>query len=155
MRKCIKRLNQLLGACLVLVGIFRFNNQIYNELNREKEKYYYYFKLMIQWKRNGDEKIGEFCKRNQIQTAAIYGMGAMGEFLYEQLLNNDIKVLYAVDQNPTLKKTFKIISKLKIKEQERADIIIVSTCFYYNDITYDLSEDNIDIPIISLEELLV
>lgn len=150
----IGRLIRLLSACLVGAGIFRYNNQIYNELDREKEKYRYYYNLMAQWKKDGDGKIEEYCKKSQIRTAAIYGMGVMGELLYEQLLNNNVKVLYAVDQNPTLKKAFRIISKTMINEQEMADVIIVSTCFYYEDIACELSGDDINIPIISLEELL-
>ena len=59
--------------------------------------------VIEQWLMNKicHKEIGEYLKNSyKIQTVAIYGAGKLGEFLYDDLVNNsDIKVEYFIDKN--------------------------------------------------------
>lgn len=59
------------------------------------------FQIMYQWMclKNRKIYIDAYLKRKEISCIAIYGMGYIGECLYEELERTDVKVLYGIDQS--------------------------------------------------------
>ncbi len=68
------------------------------ESDRNKKK----FDLMCQWMRlkNKGVSLMEFFKNRGIQSIAIYGMGEIGQLMYDELAKeNETFVRYAIDQS--------------------------------------------------------
>ena len=120
----------------------------------KSDKHFEMFKLMNQWlvnKQQGKELVTYF-KDNRYKTVAIYGMSYVGERLYDDLSNTDVKVVYAID-----KCADKVYADLEIytleDELPQADVIIVTAITYYNEIVEELLKVT-DIPLISLEDII-
>ncbi|MCM1182628.1 MAG: glycosyltransferase family 4 protein [Roseburia sp.] len=60
------------------------------------------FPVALKWleiRQNG-HSFSEYFKQNHIHSIAIYGMGALGCRLYDELENSDIEIRYLLDKNP-------------------------------------------------------
>jgi len=90
---------------------------------------------------------------NGYKTVAIYGMGEMGNRLYDELKNStEVTVKYAVDQNAA--STYAEIDVIdKDDEYEDADVMVVTATFAFDDISEELSE-KVEFPIVSLEDVV-
>ena len=90
---------------------------------------------------------------NRIKTVAIYGMGSLGERLYEDLKTTDIEVVYAIDRKAAVIK----IEGLKIVTLEdsldKVDAVIVTPIHLFYGIEADL-EKVMEADIISLEDVV-
>ena len=91
-------------------------------------------------------------KRNGYRTVAVYGMKELGELLYEELRNADVRVEYVVDQ--FREPIFIDVPVLKPDEPlPPVDVVIVTAVHYFEEIRESL-KDKIDCPIWSLEDVL-
>lgn len=77
--------------------------QIEQIIAMESEKYkkfYSMFCITYSWLKlkNRGKDIGTYLKEKEYKQVAIYGMGHIGEYLYEELENAGIKVLYGIDR---------------------------------------------------------
>ncbi len=123
-----------------------------NEKNVNKFKSYY--NMLNQWltiKQEG-KSLEKYFIENGYKTIVIYGMGEMGQRLYEDLKNTDIEVKYAID-----KEAASIYATLKIVEKdsylESADIMVVTAIYAYDEIKEEM-EAIVDFPIVSLENII-
>lgn len=113
------------------------------------------FALMNQWikLKNEGKNFEKYFHDKDIKRVAIYGLGALGERLYEDLLHIDIEVVYGIDRIADSKK----IEGLRIVKPnellEAVDRIIVTPVQDYPYIEYELSQ-NTSSHIISLEDIL-
>lgn len=75
------------------------------------------FRMANRWLhlRQNKKTLASFFEDNLIESVAIYGMGALGERLYEELRDSEIVVPYAIDRNA---KFIKQSSRNKIEELE-------------------------------------
>lgn len=91
------------------------------------EKYRKMFVILLRWmnNRNKGYDIELFLKRNNYLSIAIYGMGYLGECLFNELQGSNINVKYGIDQNAI---DFKQeLSVFKIEDDlEKVDLIIVT-----------------------------
>lgn len=120
----------------------------------EKEKYVGYFMIMDDWLAMKEENIRleQFFKRYHYGTVAIYGMGRLGNLLYDELAHSDIKVKYGIDQTGgRMYRNLEIISK--DGKLEPVDAIIVTAVFDFDSIKDELKK-RVDCPVISLEEVI-
>lgn len=60
------------------------------------------FPIALKWLeiRQAGHCLNEYFKKNRIQSIAVYGMGALGRRLYDELEDSDVEVKYLVDRNP-------------------------------------------------------
>lgn len=67
---------------------------------KEYFKFYKMFHVMLNWMkiRNKGLCISDFLRENKYFVIAIYGMGYIGECLYDELYGGDIKVSYGIDR---------------------------------------------------------
>ena len=118
------------------------------------DKFKSYYNMLNQWlvlKQEG-KSLGQFFKDNGYKTIAIYGMGEMGNRLYDELKDTSIEVKYAIDKNAV-----STYSELEVLELEDdlipVDVIVVSAVFAFNEIEETISEI-VDYPIVSLEDVI-
>lgn len=131
-------------------------SQNYEKQRQDKMKRYSnFYKLLSDWmelKLSGGS-LADTLRQMGVQSAAIYGAGKHGKFLYQDLKNADFDIRFFIDRNKTVqaldgKKVF-----LPTEETPEADLIIVSTYLEFDDIVKTLRDKN-DRKMISLQNLL-
>lgn len=91
------------------------------------------FNILDKWMqiKNRNSGLKSYFCDNKMQTAAIYGMGALGKRLIEQLKQDGIKVSYGIDK----KKSEINIDGILVYSPEdtlpKVDVIIVTPIFFY------------------------
>lgn len=118
------------------------------------DKFKGYYNMLNQWlviKQEG-KSLEKYFVDNGYKTIVIYGMGEMGNRLYEELKDTDIEIKYAVDKEATT-----IYSELKVVGKddylEEADVMIVTAIYAYDEIQEEMGK-KIDFPIVSLEDVI-
>ncbi|MCI8377739.1 MAG: hypothetical protein HFH72_04370 [Lachnospiraceae bacterium] len=140
------------GAGIALT--VRMKNEEIQKRQKSKDKFKGYYNLLNQWLRLRQENksLGTFFTENQYKTAAIYGMGELGNRLYDELKDSAVQVKYAIDEN-----TAGTYSEIEVIGPEgdfpEVDVIVVTAVFAYREIEEKLS-GRTDIPIVSLEDIV-
>lgn len=118
------------------------------------DKYKGYYEMLNQWlnlKQQG-KSLAQYFTDHNYKTIAIYGMGEMGNRLYEDLKHTELHILYAID-----KEAMSSYSELKMFELEdklpEVDAIIVTATFAYEEIEEKLNQ-KVEFPIISLDSVI-
>lgn len=125
-----------------------------NKKSEKVDKFKTYYNMLNQWlllKQEGKSLEDYFIESN-IKTIAIYGMGEMGNRLYDELKNSKVEVKYAID-----KEAESIYSELDVRKLEDGmpfvDAVIVTAVFAFEDIKNELAS-SVDYQIISLEDVV-
>ena len=153
MKNKIKSFTETLLGIMFLAQIWEKNRQI-KYWQQSAYKSTQIMKLYDQWMfiHQDHKSTYDYFVQKGIKSIAIYGMDNVGERLYEELKDTDIKIEYAID-----KKGGYINSDIKMispeDEFERVDAIVVTVVNYFDEIFKNLSSKT-DILIISLEEIL-
>lgn len=123
------------------------NQKAISELYQDKR----FLADWLEMKTNG-RKIAYYIRNKGYKEIAIYGMGILGKRLLDELMDTEVHVKYAVDQNAD-----SIFDVLEIKkpsdELEHVDAMIVTAVPFYDEIRASLC-DKVDFPIVSLREFL-
>lgn len=123
-------------------------------LNAKIDKFKNYYNMLNQWlKLVYEEKvISSWFTDHNITTIAIYGMGEMGNRLYDALRDSNIKVSYAIDKAAGY--TYSEVRVYEIGDQlPEVDAIVVTATFAFHSIREKLS-DKVTCPVINLEEIV-
>lgn len=125
------------------------------KLEDEKDKYYQYYQVLNQWlsyKQEG-RSLAKFFEKRGYHTVAIYGMGPLGERMFDELRGTGITVVYGIDKNSdgVSPKGIPVISLNA--EFEEVDCIVVSPFLDYASIEDELY-GKIQGDIISLDEVV-
>lgn len=122
--------------------------------SKKVDKFRGYYNLLNQWlflKQSG-KSLEEYFEKNNYKKIAIYGMGEMGNRLYEELKNSNINIKYAIDKEAEC-----VYSELKVvdleEELEEVDVIVVAATFAFEEIEEKL-RDQVDCMIVSLEDVV-
>lgn len=98
--------------------------------------------------------LNSYFRDNHLERIAIYGMGALGERLYDEISKTDVTVSYAIDR---MAGEMRIQGLTVMDSAEKhfpdVDAIIVTPVQDYWDIVHIL-EEKTDIPIVSLEDVI-
>ncbi|RKI88661.1 hypothetical protein D7V94_18970 [Parablautia intestinalis] len=120
-------------------------------LSRKHFSMFYIMNNWLQAKQQG-KYMDIYLKKRGFQKVAIYGMHYIGERLYYELENTEIKVVYGIDKNKDISNCPLTIyspdDKLPI-----ADVIIVTTPLYHYSVKRALREV-LNVPIISISEAI-
>lgn len=147
-------LSTLIGATVGAAGSAYFGNQQVEKKAEKVDKFKGYYSMLNQWlilKQEG-KCLCEYFKANDYKTVSIYGMGEMGNRLYDELKNSDIEVKYAVDQNAA--STYSELDVIdKEDDFEKVDVMVVTATFAFDEIEDELSA-KVDFPIVSLEDVV-
>ncbi len=148
-------LSAIVGAAAGAAGANYLGQKTINEKAGKVDKFKGYYNMLNQWlmlKQEG-KSLEKYFIDNGYKTVAIYGMGEMGNRLYDELKNStEVTVKYAVDQNAA--STYAEIDVIdKDDEYEDADVMVVTATFAFDDISEELSE-KVEFPIVSLEDVV-
>lgn len=154
MKKRTAVLTTILGLVTGAAASGTIAGKTINQKAEKVNKFKSYYNMLNQWlilKQEG-KSLEIYFKENNYATIAIYGMGEMGNRLYDELRNSDIKVKYAIDKNASY--TYSELEVLDCSENlEEVDAVIISAVFDYEAIEAEL-EKLLDCPIISLEDVV-
>lgn len=119
-----------------------------------------YYTVLSQWlvNRNQDKMIPEYLKKNNINSVAIYGMGTLGELLYQELKESGVKVTYFVDKKANeLYYGIDDLPVIGIEEMagnEKVDAVIVTPVFDYDTVSEKIENVGADVNLMSLEDII-
>ena len=149
----------LLGVGVV-GGILWADKKAVKRSEEVKKRYKGYYNVVNQWLRNKNENrdVVSYFINNNFSKIAIYGMGEMGNRLYEELRGTDIKVAYFIDKNAEeiyySEDDIPVIGLDDIENQEKVDAIIVTPIYDFDSIEEALLERSVEAEIISLEDII-
>lgn len=143
-------------GCIVLL-LFQVLKYSFKEINKQKklvQKYFCFFYLMNRWVDLKQKKIdfAEYCIKSGYINIAIYGMGEIGQCLYNELKNTSVNVLYGIDQNAD--EIYSELSVIKLQDKlDKVDVVIVTAVLSFQKIKEQIA-NKVNCPIISLEEMM-
>lgn len=118
------------------------------------DKFKSYYNMLNQWliiKQEG-RTLEKYFLDNGYRTIAIYGMGEMGNRLYDELKDSSIEVKYAIDKNAD--STYAEIEVMGLEDDlAEVDAVVVTAVFAFNTIEDELT-DKLLFPLISLEDVI-
>ena len=123
-------------------------------LIRNSNKYEIYLNFLDRWmmlRENGIWIESALCQRN-ISTVLIYGYGIVGKHLLEELSNSKICVRGVVDQKCIL--ITGMDTYIPTQQLPKADAIIVTSFYFYDEIRETLKNANVSSLVISFEEIV-
>lgn len=124
-------------------------------LQSKIDKFFCYYNILAEWlelKQKG-VSIEDFFIKNDFKRIAIYGMGKIGNLLYEELKKTEIEVAYLMDQTGSIEGDLEVISVSKIHDMEEVDVIVVTASNCFDVIEANLSK-KVYAPVISIKEIV-
>lgn len=123
-------------------------------LSEDRCKLESYFRTLNKWltvKEQG-KCLEQYFKRNNVKSIGVYGYGALGRHLVDELCESDVTVKYVIDKKiPDISCNIKII---RPEEQiQNVEMIVVTAYYYWNEIVELLGKKG-DYQIISLETVV-
>ena len=112
------------------------------------------FHILNKWLqiKNAGKSLKPYFEENYLSSVAIYGLGAMGQRLYEELQLEGIDVKYGIDQNA---KNIQIEGlEIKTLEEEllKVDVVIVTPIAFYEIEKSLCNKMGEDLAIVSIED---
>lgn len=155
MKKVLKTMvSTIVGAVAGAIALFKVQEGFLVKKDEKINKFKAYYNVLNQWlivKQNG-KNLYQYFEKNSYKTVAIYGMGELGNRLYDELKDTDIEVKYVVDQNADT--TYSEVEVLgKEDALEEVDVMVVTAIFAYDKIERDMRK-KISAPIISLNDVV-
>lgn len=150
-----KRVMGLLGTAVGFAGGVVVGSRIQGQKTNEAKvyKFYGYYNLLNQWlclKYQG-KSLEEYFVSNNYQTIAIYGMGELGNRLYDELKDTSVNIKYAIDKEVT---AFSPIELRTLDEMTNdVDVVVVTAFFAMDEIQMNV-EKKVTCPVISLEDVV-
>lgn len=146
----------LIGAVAGAAGIGYLSSKQVEQKGAKVDKFKGYYNMLNQWlalKQEG-KNLEEYFVANNYKTIAIYGMGEMGNRLYDELEGTSVQVKYAIDKNAvSAYSEMDVIDPEDGLDEIEADVIVVTATFAYDEIVEKLSNET-DIPVVSLEDVV-
>lgn len=124
------------------------------EKDQKINKFKNYYNMLNEWLylKQNETSLDTYFKKNDYNSIAIYGMGEMGNRLYDELKQSDIEVKYVIDKNAT-----SVYSELEVLDPEEefpeVDAIVVTATFAFDEIENSI-ENKVNCPIVSLEDVV-
>lgn len=153
-KKIIKSICIIGGIIVSIIFASKRYIKIVDEKDMKIKKFKNYYNLANKWLiiNNQGRNIAEYFDKNGWHNIAIYGIGELGNRLYEELLESNVKIHYAIDKEASNR--YSNIKVLTMDDDlEPVDVIIVTPIFDYDAICV-LLEKKTDIRIISLEDVI-
>jgi len=148
-------LGGILGATAGALAVGKVTSKTIDEKQDKVDKFKTYYKMLNQWlalKQEG-KSLEKYFEENGYKTIAIYGMGEMGNRLYDELKNSKVvEVKYAIDKNAS--STYSELDVIDVDdEMDEVDAVVVSAIFAFDEIEEDLGA-KVDCPVVSLEDVV-
>lgn len=128
----------LLGGLLICDKAIKSDHK---RMKKETERLDDYYHLLVQWMRNKHYgwRISDYFEKNEYKKVAIYGMGEIGDLLYEDLKEAGIRVDYSIDQAGG--SHFRELHGYTLEDDlPEVDVIIITPIFALDAITNKLKK---------------
>lgn len=138
MKKILKYITMILSVFILITYCIYKNKEIKSQ-NKKINKFKQYYEILNFWLKATFEgkSIEKVIMQQGYKTIAIYGMGEIGQRLFENLKNTDIEVAYIIDEGVSY------FDELEIKnigdELSPVDLIVITPIFDYEIISKKLS----------------
>jgi len=139
-----------------LIGvIYRLKKKL-KQLSETNQRFVMYYDITNIWLKlkNHNIKLADYLKHNGYHKVAIYGIGKMGQRLYEELNNSPVEVSYFIDQKVDKFDNKDVVKIEDISKMEPVDAVIITPIYSYDVIENAILATGIDYPILSLEEVV-
>jgi hypothetical protein len=142
------------GAALGAAGDSYFKGKIISKNNERVNKFKSYYNILNQWivLNHAGKKLEQYFINHNYKKVAVYGMGEIGNRLYEELKGSPVEIKYAIDKNAG-----SAYSELEVfspeDKLEEVDAVIITTTFAFEEIK-SMLENKYNCPIISLEDVV-
>lgn len=126
-------------SVFILITYCIYKNKEIKSQNKKINKFKQYYEILNFWLKATFEgkSIEKVIMQQGYKTIAIYGMGEIGQRLFENLKNTDIEVAYIIDEGVSY------FDELEIKnigdELSPVDLIVITPIFDYEIISKKLS----------------
>lgn len=143
----------------IIIGVLLANwklSQIYKYQKNLAIKNNEYFMLMTNWVKlyQHRQNVVNCLKEQGYNNIVIYGMGIIGKCLYDELVGQDIKVLYGIDSEFEGNYKDLMIKKMdNVDRVEHVDAIIVTPIYDFNELENELREKTTT-EIVPIDELI-
>ena len=131
----------------------KFSNKEIHKMKNLAFKNYELLICSINWIKNYD-KVEKYILKGGYKKIAIYGMSYLGQCLEETLRKKDIKVICGIDRNASQLYNMNIPIYNSSDNLPEVDVVIVTAVTSYQQIESNLKKKNINIDIVSLEDIL-
>lgn len=158
MKKIVKSLLYIISAGGIGYILKKYIKDITNNYEEEKDRYMSYYYTVREWVLNKQKgkSIQEYLEKNNIHTIAIYGMGTLGEMLYNDIKDTNIKISYIIDKIAEDEYYgIPVVSLKDIKNYPLVDAVVITPIYDYVDIVHQMDQYNIEFPKLSLEQLIL
>lgn len=155
--------NTLFGIAMAgTVGGIRYVSKKQTDvIDRRYKRSKEYYDVTYQWIINKQKKkeIAEYFAGHQIKTIAIYGMGSLGELLYNDIKEDcAVKVSCFIDQMAELYSAgiddIPVLKDLPENYKDKIDAVVITPVHLFDDIEKELAAQGFDKAIISLKEII-
>lgn len=152
-----KRLTTKYKTGIIYLILFTVMDKLRHRLSKEQKdsaKYKELYKLMVQWMeiKQSRQLISKWLNENEYYEIAIYGLYLIGERLYIELLDENVKVMYGID-----KKSRDRLEGLRMYKPDdklpNVDLVIVTAVSNFEEIKRKL-HGKINGSVMSLKEIL-
>lgn len=125
--------------------------KVSKELENKMICYYHVFNQWLSLKQEGKSLV-QYFRDNDYKTVGIYGMKELGERLYDELKESDIKIECIIDKNAgSLFFDMDIITPED--EIPLMDVLVVTASYYFDAIETEMSA-KVNCPIVSIEDII-
>ncbi len=142
------------GAVAGAAAMNYYKSKKVTEKAEKVDKFKGYYNLLNQWlviKHEG-KSLDNYFLMQGYKSIAIYGMGELGNRLYEELRNTEVTVKYAIDKKA--ESTYSELNVVSLEDElETVDAVVVTATFAFDEICEEL-ENVLDCPIVSLETVV-
>lgn len=150
----IASLSMLLGASAGVIATEAMQSKSKIKKSETLKKMGEFYDLLVRWlslKQEGKSLETYFIQKGY-KNIAIYGMKELGERLYDELENSDVKIQYVIDKNAEA--IYSVVDVITPDEPfEAVDAIVVTAIHYFEEIQAML-ELKTECPIISLSDIV-
>lgn len=144
----------LLGSIAGLITLAKHYAKKITQKQDAFQKMNEFYHVLNQWLslKQEDKCLADYFERNEFKTIAIYGMKELGQRLYDELKNTDIKVRYIIDKNAS-NICAEVDAVTPDETLEEVDVIVVTAIHYYEEIESMLM-NKVDYPVVSIEDVI-
>ena len=142
----------LSGSIVGAIGIGKYAQKNIGDSYKKTNKFKNYYSVLTQWLtlKQKNQSLEKYFIDNGYKTIAVYGMGELGNRLYEELKETEIIIKYGIDKNGG----FGEIEILDIDDElPEVDVVVVTAVFDFDKIEGNL-RDKVNCPVISLEDIV-
>ena len=140
---------------IIFLIAFRFALIVGKNKDKTIQKYKMYYQMLVSWMDllEGGRHLSNYLEKNRYYRVAVYGGHDIGRHVVKQLQGTRVCVEYIIDRNGSLKENDFLPTYRPDDQLPRADAIIVTPIWDYQNIKEKLSVKT-SCPVISLKKII-